>query len=751
MQTKKYQEQEEIMSFINLPYNCEEIIADHLQIPKAAEFYKAILNSDYSHFISSHRVLEEGKENDEIIIFDTEPEVSQKPIYDIQYRERIAVYFDTKDKTIPWVYALREDFPLTSHLNSMPFEKPRSLCLYETPYSELKLSWRGVIYLERIRKWLSITSNGTLHQSNQPLEPFLLDNIGTIIIPDRIDFTKDLYVYLAHSENDLLSLVAYSEEKTNLGKQEPSVIIGIKTPPQLHGYLRKTPINLVELHKLSLELGIDLIEKELKPKLSNYAKTPGTHKNKVIFIFHIPKKRNESDDSPVVEYLTFISTKNLKEIAIACDAWYEFNGIVTQVIQNKEFEESKVLNIDVAPLSTYTTFTKEKALGYSNVEAAKNPKKLTLIGCGALGSQIFMNLTRMGIGQWTLIDKDILLPHNLARHALTDSFIGFPKSKVMAFVANNLLEDTNHSIGIFDNYLFPKDDPNITSALNNTDTIIDISASVAVSRKLAHDQKSKAKRISVFLNPNGNNLIILSENNNRDVTLDSLEAQYYRFISNEPVLKNHLSFDDNSRIRYSTSCRDISSRIGQDNLAILSGIATNHLKNDKDKSEISIWDINDTEVKKHSSEVFSTHSKKVNDWIIITDDYLLDKIHNARLNKLPNETGGILIGYHDMESKMIYVVDTILSPKDSHEYPTAYYRGIEGIATELDRIYQVTDGNLYYIGEWHSHPKNANLNPSEDDKILFKWLEHEMGKIGFPALMMILGDNKTQNILAEKI
>jgi len=91
----------------------------------------------------------------------------------------------------------------------------------------------------------------------------------------------------------------------------------------------------------------------------------------------------------------------------------------------------------------------ERFLGKEAQE--KLPKaRVTLIGCGALGSNIGIALARAGIGSITLVDRDIVEEENLGTHQYSCQEIGLPKSialkqrileinkevKVEAFVAD---------------------------------------------------------------------------------------------------------------------------------------------------------------------------------------------------------------------------------------------------------------------------------------------------------------------------
>ena len=130
----------------------------------------------------------------------------------------------------------------------------------------------------------------------------------------------------------------------------------------------------------------------------------------------------------------------------------------------------------------------------------------------------------------------------------------------------------------------------------------------------------------------------------------------------------------------------------------------------------------------------------IGEWNVYITSAFLKKIIEHRKNKLPNETGGIILGGVDKYYKKIYVTDTILSPADSIEKPTLFIRGIDGVPDELGKLRLITHDFLYYLGEWHSHPNKCSINMSEEDKIQFAELLEEGENRGEPSLMLIMGD-----------
>jgi integrative and conjugative element protein (TIGR02256 family) len=282
----------------------------------------------------------------------------------------------------------------------------------------------------------------------------------------------------------------------------------------------------------------------------------------------------------------------------------------------------------------------------------------------------------------------------------------------------------------------------IDAALAECELILDFAASVPVARNVAIQVESAARRISAFLNPRGSDLVCLSEDRARAITLDCLEMQYYRAVLRDERLAGHLEANP-SRTRYARSCRDVSFALPTHLVSIHAGVgaqavrsmsATEHARikvwrSDPDTCAILIVDV----------PVHRVHRAAVGDWTLVLDDGLFQALSELRRSKLPNETGGVLLGSYDLGSKTVYVVDTIPSPPDSEEWPTLYIRGSEGLRDQVAAVTDVTAGQLEYVGEWHSHPDQCSCMPSNDDFKVFSWMTDRMSAAGLPALMAIIG------------
>jgi integrative and conjugative element protein (TIGR02256 family) len=727
----------------------DSIDADELQIKKACELAESISALDYVSLVGCIRELDGW----EAIVINVEVEIPQRRIHDIHRYERLAVKFDPKDEVIPEVLALRSDFPLVPHINIRRNECPRSLCIFEEPYYELKLHWTAPFLIRKIREWLTLTSRGELHADDQPLEPLLIGSEGILVLPHNVfDYKNKVSVlvieHVIDSPNQTTFIAKAVEDLSHINNSTKFLITTLYAQPQTHGLIRSRPRNLAELH-VFLESGqLNLLD-HLRQQLEQWKQTPGftavKNANLIILVL-LPKKRSISDtNTETLEIRAFVTKNSIVDIGVDIGIWGVVDGILGQVLQ---FDKSRTGDsIDVHMLNPVESFNQNSARVLGGVVNSNNPI-ISSIGVGALGSQTILNLLRMGYGSWKFVDEDVLLPHNLARHALTRNFVGYPKASGMAILAQQMLDDPNIAEPVVENILKPADPESVAKILSESQVILDASTSIAVARFLAHDIDSPARRISLFLNPSASDLVILAEDNERNVKLDMLEMQYYRGIVNEPNLERHLQ-RNGEHIRYGTSCRDVSNTIPQDLVALNSAIASRALKQIITNTEaiIGVWSTNlhDITTTKYCLPLGEVIEIQLKNWALKTDLLFIEKIHRIRTSKLPNETGGILIGSYDSARRIIYIVETIPAPVDSVEWPTVFIRGSKALQQELREVEQKTEGRLEYIGEWHSHPEGVAGIPSCDDRTAFAWLASIMQNDGFPALMLIASDDNHYN------
>jgi integrative and conjugative element protein (TIGR02256 family) len=292
----------------------------------------------------------------------------------------------------------------------------------------------------------------------------------------------------------------------------------------------------------------------------------------------------------------------------------------------------------------------------------------------------------------------------------------------------------------------------LTKALASAGLVLDASASVPVARYLTRDAASTARRMSLFLNPTGTDLVLLAEDRERKFPLDALEMAYYRAVAESTALAGHLDAPSGRR-RYAQGCGDVTSVIPQDAVATLAGVGARAVRRAWSEAgpAIRVWRTDDALQVGMLEVVPSSYREHVQgEWTICVDGGLHARLQQRRRERLPSETGGVLLGAHDMERKRIYVVSTLRSPPDSQEWPTYYVRGAEGLRAQVEAYAATTARLLGYVGEWHSHPRGRGARPSADDRELLGWITKHMESVGAPGLMLIVGDGDELGVFLQE-
>lgn len=718
-----------------------DIQKEELVLPRAIKIAQAVINNPYClpNSISFRR-----KDNSEIILITLDIEVYQKRMNGIQTHEDIAIICFESDKDFPEVYALRNDFYLgLPHTFARIEERPVRLCISESNFSEIKHKFNAFEFVESIRRWFSLTSQGKLHNEDQPLEAFFVTS-GYVVLPnvDKTTTYENFYI----SPYDVNSNI-YKFHNTS-STECPYWCFKLIADSKVHGFVRRMPVKIEDVSDFISVEGVAfhiLILNLFEKRKSSFLDTKFLLQKKIAIFIDIPVKRNNKENHEQSERIFITIEKTIEEIGIAAGVWCK-EGSNLVYIFGKSFELDFIKKIPIKVLSVMYNFNKTSAAVYNNMQP--NNDKFALIGAGALGSQVLSLFARIGYGDWTIIDFDRLYPHNLARHALGRNALGCNKAVKLAEQVNDLLEE-HFATAIDANFINNYNDDLVLKPLKESAAIIDISTSLAVSRIIARDYKDtiRAQRISSFLNPSGTDLVILAEDKQRKHRLDFLEMQYYRFLYQNPELHSHLQFSQTSKVRYvRNSCREITSKINETDIAMHASICSKTIIKciAKGKPMISVWSINQTNYEVRNFSVKPSHWFKyeVNDWKIYIDKWLIEQIKKQRIQKLPNETGGIFIGSIDNERKIIYLIDTILAPNDSIESETSFIRGIENLSQSYKNYLRITDNQILYIGEWHSHPQKCSAKPSSYDQKLFYSLMEKMSKQGYPFLMGIFADNE---------
>ena len=99
-------------------------------------------------------------------------------------------------------------------------------------------------------------------------------------------------------------------------------------------------------------------------------------------------------------------------------------------------EELKLRLLDCSIQAVYQEYFTDDYFHMRNMGRAERgllkDKAISIIGCGALGSETADALNKAGVGSILLVDKEDLRAHNVVRHTLGIDRTSFPKALGMA-------------------------------------------------------------------------------------------------------------------------------------------------------------------------------------------------------------------------------------------------------------------------------------------------------------------------------
>lgn len=680
---------------------------------------------------------EDAKDGYDLLTIDIGPiEVPQYPIVEVRSVERVEIL--VKDGELPCVYC-RENFELVPHMN-IDCEGRKSLCLFDVSFDDIRHDFNPAVLLNRILFWFKKTARGELHAAGQNLDPFFPYVKDTIILKEYKEKPIGHFKVINCSGGTLLK---ETTEKKMSDVTFFELCIKINKPYDKN-IINKLPCNLGELvdmfdddiiqqikyrvQELSTIKSDAKIYKEVFEQMDTLFK-----KTKLLLIITIELVRKENAKTERYEHRAFLLDVSFSGLCKSLG--------VTANDKAKKIVSDSFKSIILEPYNIMPALTKKLAATCSGSDTLCNEKKFVQIGLGTLGSQFANNCIRTGYGRWTYIDNDIILPHNTARHCLNSEYIGKNKAASMKDYAEKILEDNSIIQGVVEKNIFSNDVSDIIEKVKKANMIVDTSASVSAGRHICNSIAGKVRCVSFFMNPLGTDLVMLLESADRNIKLDTLEMQYYKILYSNDKFRSHLK--RNESFSYSSQCRSNSVIISQDNVSIFAGIASKAIKyfeNDKE-AHICIWKINENTVEKYEELGEFYREYNINGWIVKISKKLESDLYELRREKLPCETGGVLIGSLDYERKMCYIVDSISNLIDSIECSQSFIRGCAGLSNKIEEIEQITVGNLGYVGEWHSHPVD-NTKQSESDIILMDAIADYNMSSGKPACMIIVGETK---------
>lgn len=350
-------------------------------------------------------------------------------------------------------------------------------------------------------------------------------------------------------------------------------------------------------------------------------------------------------------------------------------------------------------------------------------QKASIIGCGALGSEIADCLCKAGIGSLFLVDKQLFKAHNSIRHILGIDKMGLPKTYGLydqlrlhnPFVKIDWENGLANILQIDINRYLPDDfigvssiaDDNIEGYLNEQAVINN--KTLFYTRVLRGGKAARIFRVIPGRDACKNCLALYRKDNSSgypDIPEDKLL----------PTIMNEC----NNPIR-PASAADI-----KNTAALTTRIILDYLNNPDNDTNHWVWT---TEkgicIPEQSSYMFALipfqfkpHPKcpyctKEQNLTIYIPKSLAGSMQAEIEKNNSIETGGVLAGFYSDTRKIQITHVSGPGPKAIME-ATRFYKDVKYCQDFLNKIYNETAGKSVYAGEWHFHPSKNN-NPSNID------------------------------------
>ena len=405
----------------------------------------------------------------------------------------------------------------------------------------------------------------------------------------------------------------------------------------------------------------------------------------------------------------------------------------------------------VFPMRNISPLTTEKAQLISGIERLDCPNILA-VGCGALGSKIEMHLARAGLTNMTLVDHDVLLPHNLVRHSLLADRVSNNKADALREEIDHMYRGQAEVTAVQANGIDILRG-NKKHPLNQYTWLIDTTASKAFEQALIDCQQLDGIRVvRAEIAHRGQIGMMSIEGSERNPRLDDIKVYLSTLACEQDYLSDWLKAGRTAEkldlqvdeIPIGMGCHTDTMVLADDAISFHAALMSTSFKHqitqasDEGYLQLSFLghdgDVSRQEIPVPTVEIFQANNDDF--WEIRVAKPVKQEILKSVAESAPNETGGILMGNVNPNHKVVHVTKVLPPPPDSRSTPYMFERGVNDIPDTVRRIQSRTGGLIDYVGEWHSHP-NGGGQMSEQDQIAARQLQDILKSSGRPVHIMI--------------
>lgn len=660
---------------------------------------------------------------------------------DIRQIEPIILVFDLNNYPVsaPKVYSDRLDFPKNNlaHLYVAVDNRPPAFCYVRGNADEWYANKRIEDLVIRISNWLRDAATGELTENGEQYEPLRLEGYSGSIIYDYDTILSVINSSVATHFGKRLAIALF--EHSNTEDQNTYKFTKLITDKNALTTIKEVDEERKkgkeDVTKKKYYFTYILWNDESDIKSEYEVNIPSSWTGFISFckFYNIEYKEFEkfittfSDINDNIYFPVIIGIHRPKQL-IGYSSNIEFVNLRFRMYSDDLKDEKIVNDIPISMLMHSQPLTHKLASKISGYDII-NHDRSAVFGCGAIGSKIIMHLAKAGQTNLTLIDPDLVSPHNLVRHSLFADDIGKNKAdalsekikKMFPFELPNVISGPSFKEGLIDK----------KETFDYYSWVLDFTASDAFFNKLVtlkslHDCNVASASITNF----GNLGIMYKEGESRNPRIDDLQVHLYSLSENNKIIQNWLIEEqltinsNNLLVQVGVGCNSETTILSDDKISshasyFSGGLKKEMFKNSK-KGKIYLNQI--TEEKEDyliQNQVITVNPFKVyqavNDpsWEIrfkseIVEDLML------KFKKNKDETGGVFIGVCNYKTKTIHITGIIIAPPDSKANHFQFIRGHAGLSDKISNIESKSGGQIGYIGEWHTHPNGPNFLSDQD-------------------------------------
>ncbi|MFC6642225.1 hypothetical protein [Sulfitobacter profundi] len=305
----------------------------------------------------------------------------------------------------------------------------------------------------------------------------------------------------------------------------------------------------------------------------------------------------------------------------------------------------------------------------------------SMLGCGSLGSKIAMHLARSGRAPMTVIDNDIMDPHNYARHSCLpysvdlDSMFYSSKAGEFAHDASKLAQETV-GFRIDANTVLRTEKLRRKLKLEKSKALLNTTASSVLRETLSFTgwSKGKAPRVMEACLMGDSDIGYFSVSGQGcNPNSSDLMTEFYHHMRRDDALRSKVMGQSADEIVIGQGCSSLSMIASDARLSTLTAplaTLTGNVLSGKSVNEIGQFNIGRLHAdgisqrwESHSVEPYTVVKGSANNAVYTRLARRVTTEIDAEIKRKPgSETGGVLVGRFSAIGNVFQVVDTIAAP-----------------------------------------------------------------------------------------